>query len=241
MSPDQQLCQRGFLAPGKHFTGYLDRVSLLRALERLRPYVRPGRFLDVGCGIKPYRSLLSPPGSEYWGVDYPLTMAGSYNAATRADVFADCQRLPFSNAVFDTLICTQVLEHVPNPGALIGEMARVLRPGGTLILTAPMTWPLHEEPYDFYRYTLHGLRALLGAAGLRVLAETPSSGAAAALGQVFLDVYFARPGRHSLWWKVYSRTVALVVNQICLWFDRLCPRSRFCLGWGVAAQKQVEG
>jgi SAM-dependent methyltransferase len=164
-------------------------------------------------------------------------MAGAYRETTRADVFADSLRLPFAEGAFDTAIATQVLEHLGRPVDFLQEIARVLRPGGVLILSAPMTWPLHEEPHDYFRYTIHGLRRLARDAGLEVLAEVPRGGAAATLGQMFLDLYVANPQpvgclRHTL-----GKALSLVVNWKCLCLDRLAPRPRLCLGWAIAARK----
>jgi SAM-dependent methyltransferase len=58
-----------------------------------------------------------------------------------------------------------VLEHVPEPGKVLGELARVLAPSGRLYLTAPLVWELHELPHDYYRYTQAGLAHLLETAG----------------------------------------------------------------------------
>ena len=66
------------------------------------------------------------------------------------------------------MLSIQVIEHTPRPQALMSEMARVLRPGGLLILSAPFSGRLHEEPYDFFRYTPHGLRSMCDEAGLEV-------------------------------------------------------------------------
>jgi ubiquinone/menaquinone biosynthesis C-methylase UbiE len=65
----------------------------------------------------------------------------------------------------DAVLSTQVLEHVADPLSVLAEFFRVLKPDGRLWLTAPFVWYLHEEPYDYYRFTSHGLRFLLERAG----------------------------------------------------------------------------
>lgn len=226
-----------FLAPSRRRPHYLERRSILRALQQLRQHVSSGRILDVGCGLKPYETLFRQPGFDYVGVDYPITLTHSYQHATRADVFGDCLRLPFAAASFGTVLSTQVVEHVPDPAACVAEMARVLRPGGTLLISGPMCWPLHEEPYDFYRYTIHGLRHLLTRVHLEVLAELPRGAALSTLGQMFLDVHVAGGGRPSIVRRTCTNLVALVVNSVCEVGDRLWPNRRLCLGWAIAARK----
>ena len=71
---------------------------------------------------------------------------------------------------------TEVLEHLEEPGRGLAEAHRLLRPGGGIILTTPLVWPLHEEPRDFYRFTPYGLRHLLGRAGFEAIEVRPLSG-----------------------------------------------------------------
>jgi SAM-dependent methyltransferase len=80
----------------------------------------------------------------------------------------DGQRLPFADGEFDTVLSVQTLEHTPNPQHLLREMARVLHPQGRLLLSAPFSFRLHEEPHDYFRFSPHGLHALCAEAGLVV-------------------------------------------------------------------------
>lgn len=241
--PDSETLARlrqSFLEPSKGNPAYLERLSLVRALRELADLVEHGVILDLGCGVKPYEPLLARPGDRWLGVDNPPTMQGSYGTFTLADVFADCHHLPFADGYFDSVVCTQVLEHVADPERVLSEAARVLRPGGVLLLTAPMLWPLHEEPYDFFRYTQYGLRHLLGRAGLEVVREIQRGRGASALGQAILDLHFAH-WQPSLPGKVYRQLLCRVVNQICTWLDRAAPARRLALGWAVAARKKQPG
>ena len=221
--------EREFLHPSKLRPHYLERVSIVLALRELRHRVKPGLILDVGCGMKPYESLLNTSGSKYYGTDYPITMEGSYGDSTRADFFSDSMVLPFREGTFDTVISTQMLEHVRKPEVVVYEMSRVLKPDGILILSAPMTWPLHEEPYDFYRYTLHGLRHLLEEADFEILDEVRRGNNLTTLAQMFLDIQLANIGQ-ALPQRVYSTLLSLVVNQACSVGNLFNPVRRLCLG-----------
>jgi len=147
----------------------LQWTLVIRALTRVAPLAH-GRLLDVGCGDKPYLELFQPYVSEYLGVEHEASF-GQTASATRErgpDVCYDGLRLPFADGEFDTVLSVQTLEHTPTPQALLREMARVLSPNGVLLLSAPFSFRLHEEPHDYFRYSPHGLRALCTEAGLEV-------------------------------------------------------------------------
>ena len=83
--------------------------------------------------------------------------------------------LPFRAASFDTVLCTHVLVHVPEPGRAFAEMARVLKPGGCLIQSARQMWHVYT-PRDYYRFTASGLQYLAQQQGLDVVAMVPVGG-----------------------------------------------------------------
>ena len=142
----------------------------IQSLLDIAPRAR-GRLLDVGCGDNPYEYIFQPFVSEYVGIEHEATFTdtSAQRRDRKPDYLYDGKRLPFEDRSFDTVLNVQVLEHTPEPGALVREMARVLRDDGLLILTAPFEFRLHEEPNDFFRYTPHGLKQLCSRAGLEVI------------------------------------------------------------------------
>ncbi len=155
---------------------YSDRASTLsllpgaavgRWLARQAPLVH-GRLLDLGCGNQPFRQWYEPMVCEVVPVDV---------APIPGVVVVDLARpLPFEDASFDTVLCTQVLEHVPNAEYAMAEIARLLRPGGHALVTVPFLYPTHEAPYDFWRFTHHGLAGLVRRHGLAVAALEAQGG-----------------------------------------------------------------
>lgn len=117
-----------------------------------------GRVLDAGCGGQAYRRFLHP--ERYVPMEY--------NRAVRPELLGDVQHLPFASESFDNLLCTEVLEHVPEPGHGLDELYRVLRPGGRALVTVPMSWNLHYQPHDYYRYTRYGLSYMARRSGFEV-------------------------------------------------------------------------
>jgi SAM-dependent methyltransferase len=125
-----------------------------------------GRVLDVGAGEAPWRELLT--NSEYVGVD--VASACEFGMRPKAGVvYYDGSVLPFADCSFDHVLCTEVIEHVPDPCAFVADLYRVLRPGGSLALTAPWSARLHHLPHDYHRFTRYGLRALLEGAGFATM------------------------------------------------------------------------
>lgn len=142
---------------------YFARSGLHKAMVECAPKLT-GRLLDVGCGSKPYRSLFAV--DAYIGLDIDNDLSRQRGMA---DYFYDGNAFPFVDGTFDSALCNQVLEHVFNPNEFLGEIARILKPGGKLLLTVPFVWDEHEQPYDFARYSSFGLRTLLERQGFRVI------------------------------------------------------------------------
>src|SRR5437660_2140232 len=122
---------------------YLTTVMLENSIRRCASFVQ-GVTLDVGCGSRPYEKTFFGNASKYVGTDY-------LSDRSRPDVISSALQIPFADCAFDTIVSTEVLEHVPDPLRALREMRRVLKPGGYLILSTPMYWPRHEAPYDFFR------------------------------------------------------------------------------------------
>ena len=80
-------------------------------------------------------------------------------------VFSDAHDLPFAERVFDSVLCTEVLEHLHEPRRAFREIHRVLRDGGYAVLTTPFQYQAHQRPFDFFRFTYDGLHLLARDAG----------------------------------------------------------------------------
>jgi SAM-dependent methyltransferase len=167
---------------GAWVLGWADPLHLshrlLHAAMTERAHYVHGRLLDLGCAGQPYRQLFTQI-TGYVGLDI--------ETGPNVDVSADGQALPFTANCFDTVICNEVLEHVPEPALLLAEVTRVLKPGGVLLLTTPQTWGLHHQPHDYYRYTHYGLRYQAEKAGLQVVSVSPTCGQWATTAQRTVD------------------------------------------------------
>lgn len=151
---------------------WLIHHQLIAALRRARPHAR-GVLLDVGCGDKPFARWFEGQVTRYLGTDLS---SSRYLGGGRPEVFARGERLPFRDGSMDTVLGLSMLDHFPEPGPLLDEAHRVLRPDGVLILEFPQMVPLHDEPHDFLRYTRCGAEWHLGRAGFEPIEIIPFGG-----------------------------------------------------------------
>jgi SAM-dependent methyltransferase len=140
----------------------LQAGSIWRDLKTVLPHSR-GTILDVGCGAQPYRSLV-PRNTTYIGID-SVTSRNRFGYDSPDTRYFSGDRWPVSDASVDLILCTEVLEHVPDPRQFLTEAFRCLIPGGTILLTVPFAARWHFIPYDYWRFTPSGLGRLLDEAG----------------------------------------------------------------------------
>lgn len=124
-----------------------------------------GRLLDMGCGKVPFFEAYKPFVSDVTCIDW----ANSQHPNRHVDLECDLSEvIPCKSESFDTIILSDVLEHLPEPEKCWHEMSRLLAPGGHALINVPFYYQLHETPYDFYRYTEFALRRFAEIAELHV-------------------------------------------------------------------------
>lgn len=131
-----------------------------------------GLVLDLGCGIRPFEADILRHADRYVGLDWSHTLHGNH-----ADIVADLNKpLPLSDRTVDHVVSFEVMEHLAEPRVMLAEAFRVLRNGGQVTLSVPFQWWVHEAPWDYYRYTCHGLQYMLERAGFVDVAVAPTTG-----------------------------------------------------------------
>ena len=203
--------------------------------QQLPRYAR-GRLIDLGCGKVPlygaYRRLVD----EVTCVDWPQ----SVHAGGHLDLEADLsQVLPYADARFDTIILSDVLEHVAIPETLWREMARLLSPGGYVLLNTPFLYGVHEAPHDYARYTEYALRRFAVQAGLDVTLLLPIGGSLHVLADLLAKHLTHVPALGHGLSSTVQGLVALLVR--CRLGQRIAARtgSRFPLGYFMVAHRPV--
>jgi SAM-dependent methyltransferase len=139
---------------------YFAKKGLYENIHYLAKHIR-GRTLDVGCGSKPYEKLFLHS-THYVGLEMNRENKS-------ADYYYDGSKFPFLDKEFNSIVTSQVFEHVFNPDKFLSEIHRVLIPGSMLLLTVPFVWDEHEQPYDYARYSSYGLRSLLKSHGFEII------------------------------------------------------------------------
>lgn len=173
----------------RRFTADLpyERGPILDFVLEVAASTAPGAaVLDLGAGNAPYRELFSH--TDYQTNDWSQS---EHLGAEEADIIGSADALPVGDATFDLVLCTQLLEHTPEPAATLVECFRVLAPGGRIALTVPLLWELHELPHDYFRYTERGLAHLLSKAGFAELDIRRRSDGFSAIGQLMHNLGWA--------------------------------------------------
>jgi SAM-dependent methyltransferase len=202
-----RLCGQELSANILHFQ-FLPSYYLRRDIKLDEGHLH-GRLLDVGCGNKPYRSFFKNVRS-YIGLDYPVTKA-IQDFQARPEIFGDARQLPFSQGSFDAVLCAQVLEHVNQPGLVMAETGRVLKPGGCEILSVPFIYNVHVGPHDFFRFSPFGISELVERAGLKVKSIRYQGGIGTAVVQLLHNWIFSGLARLSRRGRAMAGLSALMV------------------------------
>ncbi len=220
----------------RRLPGFLRRYllhfesAIEEALEKFSTGLAPNaRVLDAGAGEMPHAKYFR--GQRYVGVDLAVgDAAWDYG---KLDAIGDLTALPFRDACFEACINIVTLEHVREPACALREIARVLAPGGRLLLIVPHEWEVHQAPHDYYRYTRYGIAYLLEKAGFREYTIEPVGG------------YFRLCSRRLLNGLQFFRGAWFFVAAIFLappalvlpWFDSLDRERNFTLGYICSAKK----
>jgi SAM-dependent methyltransferase len=135
-----------FKRVGRRLSAKLTRVTLDRFVAG---HASGRRTLDIGAQNGPYGSF------------FPRRVGLDIRPGIGVRIIGDAQALGIRSSAFEIVLCTEVLEHLPEPQAAVDEMFRVLEPGGLLLLTTRFLFPIHDAPHDYFRFTKYGLRHLL--------------------------------------------------------------------------------
>jgi SAM-dependent methyltransferase len=201
-----------------------------------------GRVLDIGSGDAEPHYPRKEAVASYITLDLPET---NVRYLKRPQVFADAHALPFSGGVFDGVLLLEVLEHVRYPNLVLEEARRVLREGGTLCVSTPFLYPLHDEPYDFFRFSLYGLREMLRHEDWQIIFEDEYSNFlifSALSWNLYLMHQMQRLAEQSRYVTLIISlpivaVLVLCANLLAMSFKFLFSKSRFPINYCFIARK----
>jgi len=145
------------------------KFHLKEILRIVLPRYCKGKAIDVGAGHAKYSGMIKAYSDSYISVD---DMSSEYeydNDHFKPDVISDVLHMPLNDNEFDTVICTEVLEHVEDPFQLFIEIARILKHGGYAIVSSGWMAPYHKEPKDYWRFTIDAYKILCKKSGLEFI------------------------------------------------------------------------
>jgi SAM-dependent methyltransferase len=223
-----------------------SRKYLFEFARQAASSVLPGAaVLDAGAGKSPYKHLFT--GAHYESADFCQVDQKAYGDITYV---CDLTHIPVPDEKYDLVLLTQVLEHIPEPMLVLQEIHRVLKPGGTLWLSAPLFFEEHDIPFDFYRYTQYGLKHLLETTGFNIETLTWLEGYYGTLSHQLINAYRALPLKPQDYgggvWGIFASLAAVLLKPafavFSLFYGMLDVRHKYtakgqCKNYAVVARK----
>ncbi len=201
--------------------------------KNLRQHAK-GKLLDLGCGTVPLFLVYKDYVTDTICVDWENTLHKNEYQDSACDL---TKSLPFKDREFDTIILSDVLEHIPQPEYLWKEISRILAIKGKLIMNVPFYYWIHEQPHDYYRYTEFALRRFVEISGMKLIQLNSIGGVPEILADVFSKNVLRLPG--------IGRFLAMVAQWLTSFFVKTrfgkkvseTTRANFPFGYFLIAEK----
>lgn len=208
---------------------------MYRSISKFAGTVSNKKILDIGCGIKPYQPLFKD--CEYLGIE----VGNDRQISPFADKIYDGEHVPYQDASFDAVLCTQVLEHANHPDQLVKEIRRVLKPGGLAYITMPFVWNEHEKPYDFRRFTSFEHNRLLNSQNLDIRSISPTCGVFGVCGQLISAYIVETFGtRYNIVYQLVTLLLCAPMQIIFLALDGIFKNNWITLDYVIIAEKNAQ-
>lgn len=204
---------------------FLIRRSLYLSIVENAVHLK-GKMLDLGCGRKPYKNIFSSI-TDYIGVD--IEQSGHPHSLSQIDVYYDGKTLPFEDNYFDSVFCSEVVEHIFNLDEVLAEINRVMRQGGIGLFTFPFAWIEHEQPYDFARYTSFASKQIFEKHGFVILNQSKTGSFIAVIFQyIILYIHPDKLNTKLFYYLLYFSSLIFIVPLTILGiiFSTLLPNKQ---------------
>ena len=190
-------------------------------IYHIMPHIH-GRVLDLGAGMAKYKEIIKKSATEYIACDVKKN--------ENIDKVCDVSNLDFLPESFDTVISTQVLEHVDNPFTVAQEIKKVLKTGGNAIITAPFMFPYHADPKDNFRFSHEGLEEIFKSINFEIVESGMYGGFFMVLSEMI----------HFSWFNPYknkSGKLFAIIEKVAKFFDKIIPSKIIYANSFVVAKK----
>ena len=184
------------------------RDTTLKVLQELTSNNKASVLIDFGCGDMPYKSVIDLMVGKYIGVDLEMNPKADHHID-----FDSKTTLPDNYC--DIILSNQVLEHVDSPHSYLSEAYRLLKPGGSAIITTHGYWYYHPTPYDYWRWTSAGLKKTIEAQGFEIETFHGIMGLAASGIQLFQDAILLKLP------KILIPPFAFIMQSFIRLFDKI--------------------
>lgn len=188
----------------------------------IMPHIR-GRVLDLGAGMAKYKETIKKHATDYVACDVEKNK--------NINIVCDVENLVFPPESFDTVISTQVFEHVDNPFKVVQEIKKVLKTGSNAIITAPFMFPFHADPKDHFRFSREGLEEIFKSFGFEIIDSGIYGGFFMVLSEIIHFSWF-NPYRHKSGW------IAQLIEKIAKILDKILPSKIIYANAFVVAKKK---
>ncbi len=219
---------------------FLIRRGILKGIHENKHFLS-GKLLDFGCGSKPYKPIFTEV-NEYIGLDF--YNEGHPHNEEEIEYFYDGKHIPFENNTFDCILSTEVFEHIFNLDELLAELNRVLKPDGTILITCPFVYLIHEVPFDYARYTEYALRHLLEKNGFEIIKYDKKGNYIETICQqtllytANLVTWISPLKKIRLFVKIYTALNALFYNGIAKTIGKILPSNYHFYSTNIVVAKK---
>ena len=214
------------LNPHRHANEHFIRLAAINCKEG-------SKILDAGAGPCPYKYLFSHCNYEATDFNDPHGLM---------DFVCSLDKIPKKDNSYDSIICVEVLEHVEFPQKVVNELHRVLKKNGTLYMTIPMMWQLHQEPYNFFYFTKYGIESILKQSGFKEYKIEPMGGYFKFLADAIrfngiINQYKDHPLMYYPLKIIFFPFTDIVIPFILFHIDFLDKERKWTMGYLVSAKK----
>lgn len=204
---------------------FFVRKGLYNSIKRNASYLN-GKILDFGCGSKPYKSFFTY--SEYIGVDFDNP--GHPHDQEQIDLFYDGKTIPLESESVDSVLTSEVFEHIFNLQDILKELNRVMKKNAYILITCPFVWKEHEEPHDYARYTQFALEDMLSKNGFEKIVMEKGGNFVEVIFQLiilfFYDKLYGKANRFWLTRQLYKFFFILIPNVTGSFLSKLFPNDQ---------------